>query len=138
VPVLKLRIGSKLLGSAAVGVLLVLAMVFNTEIANRLTTRSNDAASNAWHIQKSILSGLLEVKTAQYSSGVIRDAQRIEDVNSAIKELQAHSAAARTHLEQAAERATDPGARTGLRGAAASIQKYATVLVELPTRGETC
>ncbi len=127
---LKFRIGSKLLVSASLGVLLVAGMVINSEVANRSVGRSNAAASNQWHIQKDIVAGLLEVKTAQYSSGVIRDAQKIADVDSAIKDLQAHSAAARGRFEDAARRAGDPATSDSLKKAAAAIEKYAAVLVE--------
>jgi methyl-accepting chemotaxis protein len=127
---LHLRIGTKLALSACIGVLLTVGIVGNQQISDRLVSRLNDAADNQWHIQKESLAGAFEVRSAQYFSASIRDAQKIDEIDKALASLRERGAQAQAHFNAGATRAVEPDSRARLEKANTSFGDYVVILAE--------
>jgi hypothetical protein len=124
----KMRIGTKLALSAGIGVLLTAGIVTSSLVANNSVARLSAASSNQWHIQKGVAIGLFEVRSAQYFSGVIRDAKSNDEIDNPLKDLHARAAAAKAEFDAAARLAVDAESRDSLTKAGALASEYAGTL----------
>ncbi len=124
------RIGTKLAISAFIGVLLTLGIVGNQQIADRSVSRLSDAAGVQWRIEKDVLSGAFEVRSAQYFSASIRDAQKADEIDKAMVSLRERGAQAQKHFKDGAARATEPESRARLQKADSSFGEYVVIFAE--------
>jgi methyl-accepting chemotaxis protein len=126
---LRLRIGTKLMISAAIGVVLMAGSVINEKVVNGIVADLNAAASNQWHIQKEVISGLFQVRSTQYFATSMKDTRTVEEVDDTLRNLKARATEAQGFFDAAAQREKSAENRERLQKAKTLIGQYAEGMV---------